>query len=70
MDGYSGFQGGYPPGSGPGYNEPMQRSPSQTNSQSPHSGKPNQIKQLIISLSNIHYSILILSNRYFILSFY
>lgn len=39
MDGYSGFQGGYPPGAAPGYNEPMQRSPSQTNSQSPHPGK-------------------------------
>lgn len=41
MDGYGGYPGGYPPGAGgPGYNEPpsMQRPPSQSNSQSPHSG--------------------------------
>lgn len=40
MDGYGGYPSGYPPGAGPGYNEPppMQRPPSQSNSQSPHSG--------------------------------
>lgn len=39
MDGYGGYPTGYPPNTGPGYNEPqMQRPPSQTNSQSPHPG--------------------------------
>lgn len=40
MDGYGGYPTGYPPNTGPGYNEPqMQRPPSQNNSQSPHPGK-------------------------------
>ncbi|XP_037039675.1 trithorax group protein osa isoform X4 [Bradysia coprophila] len=39
MDGYGGYPTGYPPNTGPGYNEPqMQRPPSQSNSQSPHPG--------------------------------
>lgn len=52
MDGYGGYPSGYPPGAGPGYNEPppMQRPPSQSNSQSPHSGKKN----LFLFIYNFH----------------
>lgn len=48
MDGYGGYPTGYPPNSGPGYNEPqMQRPPSQSNSQSPHPGKMKEKKNFV-----------------------
>lgn len=50
--GVGGVSGGYPPpGGAPDYNQqPMQRPPSQTNTQSPHPGKTNSMYKTTLTI--------------------